>query len=286
MSAFTASLKNPRRPVTWFGVVTITFFAFLAVLIFAPLLIVLFASLKSPLQIAVDFPLAPPLDPTGENWLTVLRSGNILRSLGNSLILVVFSVGINAFLASSVAYCLSRFEFRGKKLVMVFFLVAMLVPGVITEISRFGIIKSLGIYNTLLAPILIYIGADMMQLYVYLQFMNTLPVSLDESAMLDGASYFTIYWRIIFPLTLPAVATLSILKMVEIMNDMFIPYLYMPSPNLKTLTTVLLQFSGAQNGSWNNLSAAIILVMLPTTILYIIFNKAVFRGIAAGAVKE
>lgn len=286
MSSITTSIKNPRRPVDWFAIGTMTFFVLLAILIFAPLLIVLFASLKSPLQIAVDFPLAPPLIPTVENWITVLQSGNILGSLGNSMILVIFSVGINAFLASSVAYCLSRFEFRGKKLVMAFFLVAMLVPGVITEISRFGIIRSLGVYNTLLAPILIYIGADMMQLYVYLQFMNTLPISLDESGMLDGASYFTIYLRIIFPLTVPAAATLGILKMVEIMNDMFIPYLYMPSPKLKTLTTVLLQFSGSQNGSWNNLSAAIILVMLPTTILYIIFNKAIFRGIAAGAVKE
>ena len=286
MSSIATALKSPRRPADWFAIATITFFVLLAILIFAPLLIVLFASLKTPLQIAVDFPLAPPLAATFENWQTVLQSGNILGSLGNSMILVIFSVGINTFLASSVAYCISRFEFRGKKLVLAIFLVAMLVPGVITEISRFGIIKSLGVYNTLLAPILIYIGADMMQLYVYLQFMNTLPVSLDESAMMDGASYFTIYWRIILPLTLPAAATLSILKIVEIMNDMFIPYLFMPSPKLKTLTTVLLQFSGAQNGSWNNLSAAIILVMLPTTILYIVFNKAVFRGIAAGAVKE
>lgn len=279
------SIKRPLafKPAT---VLTMILFLFLAALIFIPVLVVLFASFKTPLQIAVDFPLLPPLDPTFKNWSTVISKGNILGSLANSMFLVVFSVVLNTFLASSVAYSISRFKFRGKKLVLGMFMVGMVVPGVITEITRFGIIQDLGVYNTLLAPLLIYIGADLMQLYVFLQFMATVPVSLDESAMLDGCSYFQIYLRIVFPLVIPAAATLSILKMVDIMNDMYIPFLYMPSPQLKTLSTILIYFSSSQLGTWNNLSAALIMVMLPTTLLYLIFNKAVFRGIAAGAVKE
>lgn len=263
----------------------VAFFLLLSAVILVPILVVVFASFKTPLQIAVDFPLQFPVHPTIKNWANILGKGKMLQSLFNSLVLVLVSVGINTFLASSVAYCLSRFNFRGKKTITTLFLIGMLVPGVITEITRFGVIKSLGAYNTLFAPMLIYIGADLMQLYVFIQFMNTLPVSLDESGMLDGCSYFQIYYKIIFPLVIPAAATLSILKMVEIMNDMFIPFLYMPSPKLKTMSTILMYFSSSQMGTWNNLSAALILVMLPTTILFLLFNKAVFGGITAGAVK-
>lgn len=277
---------NSSRTLPWGRIGTQALFVFLAAVILLPIAVVLFASFKTPLQIAVDFPLAPPVDPTLANWATVIGKGNILQSLWNSLVLVLVSVTVNAFLASSVAYSISRFRFRGKKLVMALFLVGMMVPGVITEITRFSIIRDIGAYNTLWGPMLIYIAADMMQLYVFLQFMNTLPVSLDESAMIDGCNYYQIYLKIIVPLIVPAIATLSILKMLEIMNDMYIPYLYMPSPQLKTLSTILMYFSSSQLGTWNNLSAALIIVMLPTTLMFLLFQKAVFRGIAAGAVKE
>lgn len=279
-------MNSSTRTLPWGRIGTQALFLTLAAVILVPIVVVLFASFKTPLQIAVDFPLAPPTEPTLANWATVFSKGNILQSLMNSLVLVVVSVSVNAFLASSVAYCISRFRFPGKKLVMALFLIGMMVPGVITEITRFSIIRDLGAYNTLWGPMLIYIAADMMQLYVFLQFMNTLPVSLDESAMIDGCSYYQIYLRIIVPLIVPAIATLSILKMLEIMNDMYIPYLYMPSPQLKTLSTILMYFSSSQLGTWNNLSAALIIVMLPTTLMFLAFQKAVFRGIAAGAVKE
>jgi multiple sugar transport system permease protein len=202
------------------------------------------------------------------------------------MILVVTSVILNTLLASMVSYCLSRFEFKLKKVFLLAFMIGMLVPTIVTEVARFGIINSLGMYNTLLAPIVIYAAADMMQIYIYIQFINKIPISLDESAMIDGASYFKIFWKIIFPLVLPASATLAILKMVDIINDMYIPFLYMPSTKLHTLTTALMYFTGERNTFWNFLSAGIIVVMLPTIILYIIFQKFIFKGITAGAVKE
>jgi len=199
---------------------------------------------------------------------------------------VVFSLIINTILASTVSYCLTRFEFKLKKVVLLLFLLGMIVPVYVTEISRFGIIKMLGIYNTRWAAVLIYAGADMMQVYVYLQFISQIPKSLDESAMIDGLPLWKIYWKIILPLIMPAVATLGILKMVDIMNDMYIPFLYMPSMKLRTLTTNLMAaFADPRLGAWQNLSAAIIIVMMPVTLCYLIFQKQVMRGIMAGAVK-
>lgn len=260
--------------------------SFMVIIVFLPLFVTIFASFKTPIEIGTSSPLAIPVSFNIINYRTVLGLSNILRSFFNSIFLVVVSLLINTLLASTVSYCLSRFNFRLKSAVFMLFLVGMVVPMYVTEIARFGIIKMLGIYNTRWAAILIYAGADMLQVYVYLQFMNQIPKSLDESAMIDGLPLWKIFWKIILPNLMPAVATLGILKMVDIMNDMYIPYLYMPSMKLRTLTTNLMDsFADSRLGAWQNLSAAIIIVMFPVTILYLIFQKQVMSGVMAGAVK-
>lgn len=124
-----------------------------------------------------------------------------------------------------------------------------------------------------------------MQLYIYRQFVASLSPALDESALMDGCSYFRLFAQIIFPLLAPATATVVIIKSVSIINDMYIPYLYMPSNKLRTLTTFLMNYANAQQGSWQVLAAGIIVVMIPTVLIYIVFQKYILSGIAAGAVK-
>ena len=161
----------------------------------------------------------------------------------------------------------------------------MLVPTFVTEIARYRIVNALGLYNTLGAPIVIYIAADLMQLYIYRQFVSSLSPSLDESALIDGCSYYRVFGQIIFPLLAPATATVIIIKSITIINDMYIPYLYMPANRLRTLTTFLMNYANAQQGSWQTLAAGIIVIMLPTILIYIVFQKYILSGIAAGAVK-
>ena len=144
----------------------------------------------------------------------------------------------------------------------------------------------MGLYNTLGAPIVIYVASDLMQLYIYRQFISTIPAALDESALLDGCSYFGVFARIIFPLLAPATATVVIIKAITIINDMYIPYLYMPKNKLRTLTTFLMDYANAQQGSWQTLAAGIIVIMLPTILIYVFFQRYILAGIAAGAVKE
>ena len=115
---------------------------------------------------------------------------------------------------------------------------------------------------------------------------TTLPVSLDESALLDGCSYFQLFVRIIFPLLAPATATVAIIKAITIINDMYIPYLYMPGNKLRTLTTFLMDYANAQQGSWQTLAAGIVLIMLPTVLIYNFFQRYILAGVTAGAVKE
>ena len=257
-------------------------------IVLAPILLTLFAAFKTKADMVNPSPLLlPPLSRvTTDNFQKVLGDKYLLIGFKNTGIILVFSIFFNVLFGTITAFILERFQFRFKNLIMSLFFLGMLIPSFVTEIARFKIINGLGLYNTLGAPIVIYVASDLMQLYIYRQFISTLPVSLDESALLDGCSYFGLFTRIIFPLLAPATATVVIIKAITIINDMYIPYLYMPKNKLRTLTTFLMNYANAQQGSWQNLAAGIIIIMLPTIVIYLFFQKYILAGIAAGAVKE
>ena len=257
-------------------------------IVLAPILLTLFAAFKTKADMVNTSPLLlPPLSRvTTDNFQKVLGDKYLLIGFKNTGIILVFSIFFNVLFGTITAFILERFQFRFKKLIMSLFFLGMLIPSFVTEIARFKIINGLGLYNTLGAPIVIYVASDLMQLYIYRQFISTLPVSLDESALLDCCSYFGLFTRIIFPLLAPATATVVIIKAITIINDMYIPYLYMPKNKLRTLTTFLMNYANAQQGSWQNLAAGIIIIMLPTIVIYLFFQKYILAGIAAGAVKE
>ncbi len=259
----------------------------LIMIVFLPLLVTVVSSLRAPGTLDVQSPLwLSPSQITFDNYSKVFHERYLVRSAVNTIKIVVVSIIFNVLLGSLTAYCLERFQFRFKKVIYMLFYLAMMVPTNIVEIARFQVIRGLGLYNTLGAPIIIYIAANLMQLYIYRQFISGIPVSLDESAMMDGCGYFRIFSQIIFPLLTPATATLVIIKTVSIVNDMYIPYLYMPKNQNKTLTTFLMRYAGAQQNSWPLLAAGIIVVALPSVILYLLFQKHIVEGVAAGAVKE
>jgi raffinose/stachyose/melibiose transport system permease protein len=219
------------------------------------------------------------------NFTTVYERANIMNAFSNTLIIVLVSLVGNVIIGTMVAYSLGRFEFRGKKLLMGGFLVAVVIPTITTQVVVFSLIQSLGIYNSLYAPILLYIGADIIQIYIYLQFIRNIPYELDESAMMDGASLFRIYRGIIFPLLGPATATLVILKTINIYNDLYIPFLYMPKKDLVVVSTSIMRFAGNNQAEWGLICAVILIIMLPTVLMYLFLQRFIFSGITNGAVK-
>lgn len=260
----------------------------MVLVVLAPILLTLFASLKTKADMVLTSPLLlPPLkNITFDNFEKVLTDKYLLLGFKNTEIMLVISLFFNVMFGTITAFIIERFDFRGKKIVVGLFFIGMLIPTFVTEISRFKVIQGLNLYNTLGAPIIIYIASDLMQLYIYRQFISTLPVSLDEAALIDGCSYFKLFRKIIFPLLAPATATVCIIKAINIINDMYIPYLYMPKNKLRTLTTFLMNYANAQQGSWQTLAAGIIIIMIPTIIIYVFFQRYILAGIAAGAVKE
>lgn len=257
-------------------------------IVIIPILITLFAALKTKGDMVNTSPLLLPEFSriTFDNFAAVLGNKYLTIGFKNTTIILVISIFFNVMIGTVTAFVIERFNFFGKKFIVGMFFVGMLVPTIVTEIARFKVINSLGLYNTLGAPIIIYVASDLMQLYIYRQFISNLSVSLDESALLDGCSYFGMFRRIIFPLLAPATATVVIIKAITIINDMYVPYLYMPKNKLRTLTTFLMDYANAQRGSWQELAAGIIIIMLPTVLIYIFFQKYILAGVAAGAVKE
>ena len=202
----------------------------MVIIVILPILLTLFAALKTKTAINTTSPLAFPAlhDMTFDNFKKVLTDRYLVVGFRNTALILVVSLFFNVVFGTMTAFILERFEFRGKKFVISLFFLGMLIPSFVTEIARFRIIQSLHLYNTLGAPIVIYIASDLMQLYIYRQFISGLPVALDEAALLDGCSYFGLFWKIVFPLLAPATATVCIIKAIVIINDMYIPYLYMP----------------------------------------------------------
>ncbi len=260
----------------------------MVLVVLAPILLTLFAAFKTKADMVNTSPLLlPPFGRiTLENFQKVLGDKYLMVGFKNTGAILIVSIFFNVMFGTITAFILERFEFRLKPVILALFFLGMLIPSFVTEIARFKIINGLGLYNTLGAPIVIYVASDLMQLYIYRQFISTIPRSLDESALLDGCSYFGLFVRIILPLLAPATATVIIIKAITIINDMYIPYLYMPKNKLRTLTTFLMNFANAQQGSWQKLAAGIIVIMLPTIVIYVFFQKYILAGVAAGAVKE
>ncbi len=254
--------------------------------VLVPLVVVLFASLKTSSEYATSNPLSPPKSWLHfDNFVIAFDQGRMLLGFVNTLVILVVAVTGTVLVGTAVAYALNRFDFRGRRVVVGLFLVATLVPGVTTQVATFQVVASMGLFNTRWSAVLLYMGTDIVSIYIFLQFMQSIPRSLDEAAMIDGASRFTIYYRIILPLLRPAIVTVVIIKGVAIYNEFYIPFLYMPSRDLAVISTSLFRFTGPFGSQWEIIAAGTMIVILPTMLLFVLLQKWIYAGVAAGSVK-
>lgn len=221
-----------------------------------------------------------------DNYAAAIRDGKLVKSFIVTFFIILVSVGVSIIVGSMVAYICQRFDFKFKKLLLFSYFLVSSVPMVVTQVGTFNIMTTLNVYNTVWAPILLYIGADVTMIYLYMQNLNQIPIELDQAAMIDGASFFRIYLHVIFPLLLPATITVSLLKMLSIYNDFYIPYLYMPSTELPTISTAIFRFVGPYQTDWPKICAFILLSMIPMIIIYLVLQKYIDRGLSQGSVKD
>nr|WP_244638448.1 MULTISPECIES: carbohydrate ABC transporter permease [unclassified Frigoribacterium] len=251
-----------------------------------PLVTIVMLAFKTDEEYRTSTPLTPPGNWLNlDNFVTAFTQGGMLMGFVNTGIILVVSVVGTILIGTMAAYAIDRFRFRGRKLVLGGFLLATLVPSVTTQVATFQVISALDLFNTRGAAILIFMGTDIVAIYIFLQFMQSIPVSLDEAAMLDGASRFTVYWRIVLPLLKPAIATVVIIKGIAVYNEFYIPFLYMPSQDLGVISTSLFRFMGPFGAQWEVIAAGTLLVIVPTLVAFLFLQRYIYNGLTAGATK-
>jgi len=219
------------------------------------------------------------------NYIKVFADGDLGLAFFNTGTILLVSLFFTIIFGTQVAYVLSRFNFRGKKLVLLAYVIAMVIPAVTTQVATFEVIKSLGLINNKASVVLLYIGADVVMIYVFLQFMKGIPVELDEAAKMEGASYFLIYRKIILPLLKPAIATIIILRTIFIYNDFYFPLLYLADSSQVTVSTALYKFTSVFGTEWTTISAGIVIILIPSIVIFLSLQKQIYAGVTNGAVK-
>jgi len=257
----------------------------ISLVIIAPILLLVNISLKSNAEYFSSGPFQLPQSLNLANYAYVYNQAKYLRGFANTGILIGASVTGSILMGLMVSYVLGRFEFKFKRLIANALILATIIPTITTQVATFSVIKSLGLFNTLGAGIVLYVATDIISIYIFLQYVTKIPPSLDESAMLDGASYFRIFFSIVLPQMKPAIVTMAIIKAISVYNDIFVPYIYMPKSTLRTVAMTIQYFSQDRDTQWNLMATAILIAMIPTMIIYAFCQRYIISGLTDGAIK-
>lgn len=254
--------------------------------VFIPLVVVFLGSFKNNTEFLSSNVFALPKKLEWNNYKTAFMDGNVLLGLKNTGIILVISCIGTIITGTMTAYVVQRFNTLFGKLMKTAFLVATLFPNIAMQVTVYRIMNSFHLVGHMAAPIILYIGTDIISIYIFIQFLNNISYSLDESAIMDGASYFTVYVKIILPLLKPAIATVLTIKMISIYNDFYTPQLYMPSEKLAVVSTALYRFIGPYGAKWEIIFAGIVICIIPTLIIFLCLQKQIYAGLVNGSVKE
>ena len=221
-----------------------------------------------------------------DNFIIAWNKANMGKAFLNSFIILICVLVGSIMISAMLAYVLNRFKFPGNGLIRSLFLFATLLPGIAMQVSVYQIMSNLGFINHLYGYIIMSMGTDVISIYIFIQFMENISVSLDESAFIDGASYFTIYWKIILPLLKPAIVTSMVLKGVGVYNEYYCASLYLQDKRtLGVVATSLYTFTGPLGSKYNLICAGVLMSLLPALIVFLLCQKQIYSGITSGAVK-
>jgi raffinose/stachyose/melibiose transport system permease protein len=253
----------------------------------APILLVVMNSMKSRAAIFAK-PMAPPTPATFDliGYTTVLGQGNFLLYFQNSLIITVVSIFCVLLFGAMAAFALSEYKFRGNTLMGLYLALGIMIPIRLGTIAILNMMVAAKLVNTHLALILVYTAQGLpLAVFILAEFMRQVSADLKNAARVDGLSEYAIFFRLVLPLTRPAMATVAVFTMIPIWNDLWFPLILAPGENTKTVTLGAQIFIGQFVTNWNAVLAALTLAILPVLVLYLAFSRQLIRGITAGAVK-
>ena len=252
-----------------------------------PILLVAMNSVKTRASI-FGSPLSPP---TSENFSLVgynkvIGVSHMGTYLANSLIVTIVSMAFILTLGAMAAWALTEYRFRGSTLLGLFLSIGIMVPIRLGSVSIVGMMRKLGLNDTLTALVLVYVAQGLpMATFILSEFVQQIPRELRDAARCDGVPEIRIFTDVIAPLLQPAIATVAVFSMVPIWNDLWFPLILTSSDSTHTITLGVQQFLGQYITDWNSVLAALTLAVLPVIVIYAAFSRQLIAGMTAGAVK-
>ncbi len=225
---------------------------------------------------------------TLENFRVLLTAndGIFFRQMLNSVIVAAATTVVGVVLSCTAAYAFSRFRFPGRQVGMATFLITQMFPGVVMAIPLYILLDNLGLLNSLTGLVLVYsTTAVPFCVWMLKGYFDTIPVDLEEAAVMDGAGQWTIFTKIVLPLAQPAIAVTALFSFMTAWNEFILAATFLSDERMYTVPVVLQQFVGDYNTEWGYFAAGAIIVSVPVMALFFKLQTYLVGGLTAGAVK-
>lgn len=257
----------------------------IASMVFFPVYLMVNTSFKTTMEY-FESPLSLPKTFYLTNYIEAWRIAKFPIVIRNSIFITTVSVILVIILASFAAYPLARSKGKLSKIIFVFFVSGLMLPFQSGMVPLISVLQKMNLMNTFTGVISVYVATNIaFAVFLFTGYIKTLPIELDEAALIDGCSRYRLYWKVIFPLMKPVTATVAIITSLSVWNDFLINYLIISSADKRTLPATAFIFFNKYSTNWGYGFAVLVLSMLPLVILFLILQKHVVKGIAAGSVK-
>ncbi|MBX3081386.1 MAG: carbohydrate ABC transporter permease [Anaerolineae bacterium] len=258
----------------------------LVLIMVVPFLWMLSTSLKGQEYILRTPPQLIPDPLTFNSYVQLAERIDLVRTFFNSVIVAVVGMAGQVFVSAMAAYAFARMEWRGRELLFVLYLATMMIPSVVLIIPQFVLIRALGWVNTYAALIVPGLFSAF-GTFLLRQFFKGLPKDFEEAAFIDGANHFTVFWRIILPLSQPALATLAVFSFMGLWNAYLWPLFVARDETVQTLPVALGVLQGGPRAltEWNMVMAGAVVTVVPILLVYIFAQKWFVRGVVSSGIK-
>lgn len=220
------------------------------------------------------------------NYVTAFFNANVIQYFINSVIVTGATIVITLIVSAMSAYAISRMIWRGRETTLKIILMGMMVPIHAALLPLFIILSKAHLLNSYWSLIIPYIAFGLpMAVYLFTSFMESLPKELEEAAVIDGCGIYQMFWKIIFPLIRPAIATVSIFTFISSWNELMFAVTFINKAEYKTLTVGIMSMVGAYTTKWGEIGAGLMIATIPTVIMYLLLSEQVQKSLVAGAVK-
>lgn len=250
-----------------------------------PILWVFTSSFKSRMDI-MNSPLKLPTQLFLNGYAEVFRTTPVLTYFKNSLIVATTSTVFSVIIVALAAYVVARFDFRFKSAIVAMFASTMFIPTIAISYPIFRMIKSLGLYDTKTGLILTYMSFNIaVSFFVIRSYILSIPKDLDEAALIDGAGYGTIFFRIILPIARPGIVSAAIITFLGNWNDFYYALLLTGGDRSRTMPVMAYNFTSSFRGNLCAMFASMVISMLPTILLFSLTSEQIVKSMSDGAVK-